>query len=126
MSPAQPKVTVIIPTHGGVERLPHPLRSLEAQTLERRRFEVIFIQNGPDDGSLSLLDDWANASDIQTRILRVPEAGAGRARNVGLSNARCDVITFIDDDDWIEPSYLEVGLDASAEDAVVFLSLIHI
>jgi len=123
MSPAQPKATVNHPTHGGVERLPHLLRSLEAQTLVRSRFEVIFIQNGPDDGSLSLLDDWANASDIQTRILRVPEAGAGRARNAGLSNARCDVITFIDDDDWIEPRYLEVGLDASAEDAVVFLPI---
>lgn len=116
-------LTVIVPTYNGIDRLPHLLRTLDTQTLERSRFEVVFVQNGPNDGSLELLNDWANESDIQTRVLSVPEPGAGRARNVGLSNARCDVITFIDDDDWIEPRYLEVGLEASKEDAVVFLPI---
>lgn len=123
MTPASPSLTVIIPTHKGVERLPNLLRSLDAQTLERSRFEVIFVQNGPEDGSRALLEDWAGVSDTETRILSVPEAGVGRARNVGLANARCDIITFIDDDDWVEPRYLEVGLSASADDAVVLMPI---
>lgn len=123
MNPTVPTLTVIVPTYNGVNRLPRLLRSLDDQTLERSRFEVVFVQNGPDDGSLELLNGWAGDTDIQSRVLSVPEPGAGRARNVGLSNARCDVITFIDDDDWIEPRYLEVGLAASAEDAVVFLPI---
>lgn len=118
-----PSVTVIVPTHRGIERLPRLLRSLEAQTLAHDRFEVIFVHNGPDDGSLSLLDDWAQNHPTNSRVLRVPEPGAGRARNVGLANARGEVITFIDDDDWIEPRYLEVGLAASASDAVVLMPI---
>lgn len=123
MSQTLQTVTVIVPTYNGAERLPRLLQSFEAQTLDRKRFEVVFIQNGTDDGSISLLDDWANVSGIQARVLRVPEAGAGRARNVGLANARCSVITFIDDDDWIEPRYLEIGLSFSTENAVVFMPI---
>ena len=123
MTPASPSLTVIVPTHKGVERLPNLLRSLDAQTLERSRFEVVFVQNGPDDGSLELLEDWAATSDIATRILSLPEPGAGRARNVGLANARCDVVTFVDDDDWVEPRYFEAGLASSANDAVVFMPI---
>ena len=116
-------VSVVIPTHGGVKRLPRLLESLERQTLARSFWEVVFVCNGDDDGSTSLLSQWSDRSDVVTRVLYTPESGAGVARNLGIANARADIITFVDDDDWIEPRYLEVGLRGTSENCIALMPI---
>lgn len=116
-------VSVVIPTHGGLERLPRLLESLDRQTLDRDCWEVVFVCNGVDDGSARLLLQWGDQSDIESRVLVTPEAGAGLARNLGIANARADVITFVDDDDWIEPRFVEVGLLNTTESSIALLPI---
>lgn len=116
-------VSVVVPTHGGVARLPRLLESLERQTLDRNSWEVIFICNGADDGSARLLSDWSDQSDVASRVLFTPESGAGIARNLGIANARADIITFVDDDDWIERRFLEVGLLNTTPNRVALLPI---
>lgn len=116
-------VSVVIPTHGGLERLPRLLESLDRQTLDRDCWEVVFVCNGVDDGSARLLLQWGDQSDIESRVLVTPEAGAGLARNLGIANARADVITFVDDDDWIEPRFVEVGLLNTTESCIALLPI---
>lgn len=116
-------VSVVIPTHGGLERLPRLLESLDRQTLDRDCWEVVFVCNGVDDGSARFLLQWGDQSDIESRVLVTPEAGAGLARNLGIANARADVITFVDDDDWIEPRFVEVGLSNTTESCIALLPI---
>lgn len=116
-------LSVIVPTHRGVARLPRLLDSLAAQSLTSDRWEVVFIINGVDDGSLDLLESWQLRSDMNLRVLSMPQAGAGIARNLGLANARGRYLTFVDDDDWLEERYLEVGLAACSRGSIALLPI---
>lgn len=117
------KVSVVVPTHGGASRLLRLLESLERQTLDRGLWEIVFVCNGSDDGSINLLLEWSDGCDIVTRVLTTPETGAGLARNLGISSARGEIITFVDDDDWIEPRFLEVGHQHTTDHHIAFLPI---
>jgi hypothetical protein len=45
------ELSVIVPVRNGADSLPPLLRSLEAQTLDRERFEVIVVDNDSSDGT---------------------------------------------------------------------------
>lgn len=113
MSTMHTGVSVIIPTHSGVERLPSLIESLQSQTLDTSLWEVIFVHNGEDDGSLQLLHEWQRTTEISSRVFHVPNAGASIARNVGLATARHSYITFVDDDDDLQVEFLQAGLDVA-------------
>lgn len=123
MTDGYSELSVVVPTHGGVNRLPRLLDSLERQTLDRSSWEVVFVCNGADDGSVKRLLEWSEESDVVSRVLRTPETGAGLARNLGISSARGEIITFVDDDDWIEPRFLEVGHKHTTDRRVAFLPI---
>ncbi|WP_070464434.1 glycosyltransferase [Corynebacterium sp. HMSC29G08] len=123
MNSSFPSISVIVASYRGVERLPRLLESLDAQTLDRNEWEVLFVCNGLDDGTVRLLEEWQEDSTVITRVLSTPDTGAGLARNLGLAASRGRFITFVDDDDWIEPHYLEVGLRHSSDNSVVLLEI---
>ncbi len=123
MTRSFPTVSVIVPTHCGAKRLPRLLDALDAQTLDHKAWEALFVSNGPDDGSIRLLEKWKRDTGVAARILSTPETGAGVARNLGLAAARGRFITFVDDDDWIEPRFLEVGVRHASDNSVVLLEI---
>ena len=109
-------VSVIIPSYGGVGRLPQVFHSLAEQTLNPDLIEIIVVLNGPDDGSEKFLLETAAEFKAGTiRWFRSTPVGASAARNLGLQIAERSVITFVDDDDLLEPGYLAAGYAASAD-----------
>lgn len=116
-------LSVIVPTNHGVTRLPRLLDSLASQSLASIHWEAVFILNGDDDGSLELLELWQRRNDLNLRVVSTPQAGAGIARNLGLASSRGRYLTFVDDDDWLEDRYLEVGLAACSHDSVALLPI---
>lgn len=116
-------LSVVIPTYQGVDRLPRLLESLAAQTLDPQCWEAVFVVNGKDDGSLALLESWRIEGLFNLRVAFTPEAGAGVARNLGIATARGDFVTFVDDDDWIEERFLEVGLQYCTHNTFSFLPI---
>lgn len=122
-----PGISVIVPTFQGAGYLHNLLESLEQQTLNRSLFEVIFVLNGPEDGSRALLDRFcAENSSINIRLLESSTAGASRARNLGLASVSRQYVTFVDDDDLIEPRYLEAGLRAAAPGVCALLPMVDL
>lgn len=116
-------ISVVVATKDGAERLPALLRSFECQTLDPKLWEAVFVINGQDDGSSSLITSWANRTGHNCRIqfLRTPSAGA--ARNLGLASVGREYTTFVDDDDWLEEEFLELGLRLAAPMKVVLLPI---
>jgi GT2 family glycosyltransferase len=49
-----------------------------------------------------------NDRDCNVRYLRIESIGLSRARNIGIAEARYDLIAIIDDDMLVEPSWFEV------------------
>lgn len=107
------------------------LSSLAEQSIRKDLVEVLVVLNG--DGVSST---QAGASrefeeglacqfpELNIRILRSLTPGAGRARNLGIASAQRRFITFLDDDDALQPRYLEVGLEQADHGLVTLLPIV--
>ena len=108
-----PKVSVIVPIYNAEKYLGQCLDSILMQTLEN--IEVLCIDDGSSDGSLSILQTYA-MFDGRLKIITQENAGAGVARNNGLKSAHGEYITFVDADDFIEAETLEKMVAKAEED----------
>ncbi|MBQ7031836.1 MAG: glycosyltransferase family 2 protein [Bacilli bacterium] len=96
------KVSIIIPVYNCSKFLKKLIDSLKNQTY--KNFEVIFINDGSKDNSLSILK---KVDDERFIIIDQKNQGVAVARNNGLKRAKGEYITFVDSDDYIGPKYLE-------------------
>ena len=106
------KFSVIIPLYNKAPYIRKALESVFAQTYTD--YELIIVDDGSTDGSAeiaeSFLQDPASRLSPLTsrlRLLKQPNQGVSAARNNGVAQAHGDYITFLDADDWWEPTYLE-------------------
>jgi glycosyltransferase involved in cell wall biosynthesis len=117
----EPDVTVIIPARDRPKELVEVLTALAAQDLPRQRFEILVC----DDGSVSNLRfrvEEMKAQGLDVSYLRQPPRGPATARNLGIRNARGEIIALTDSDtrpaaDWL--TRLVAALEADPEAAGV-------
>ncbi|MCU1531362.1 MAG: hypothetical protein JWO49_933 [Arthrobacter sp.] len=113
------RLTVIVPAFNVERYLSDCLASLITQSY--RNLEIILVDDGSEDGTLSIAKDFARR-DRRITVLAVPHGGNGRARNFGVGHARGKYITFADADDVVAPgaySKLVSALAASGSDFAV-------
>lgn len=91
--------SIIVPVYNSQEFLHKCLDSLVNQTLHD--IEIICIDDGSTDDSLSILREYANA-DNRVIVITQQNSGPSVARNKGLSIAKGKYILFVDSDDWLE------------------------
>jgi GT2 family glycosyltransferase len=102
-----PRISVVVCTHNGSEKLPIALRSLTRQTLAPSQYEVIVVDDGSSDDSVRVAREHA------VRALRLPaNAGLAAARNAGIAAAHSDLIAFTDDDCEVAADWLAALLPA--------------
>lgn len=100
-------VSLVLATHLGADRIGRMLDSIGAQSIDPSFLELVVVRNGPDDGTREIVDEFARRHpSLSTISVWEEKSGASSARNRGLEMATRDYITFIDDDDEIEPNYL--------------------
>jgi len=104
---ATPEFSIITAVYNVEHYLPDFIASIEKQTFDLSAVEVIAVDDGSTDGSLALLQEWAARRPTLVTVLTKENGGQGSARNLGLSRARGEWVTFPDPDDVIEPNYLE-------------------
>lgn len=97
-------VSVIIPVYNAAPYLKKCLDSVLDQELEN--IEVICIDDGSEDESLKILNDYAD-TDSRLVVLTQDNAGGGAARNRGLDIARGEYLLFLDADDFFEKELAE-------------------
>ncbi|MCD8315850.1 MAG: glycosyltransferase, partial [Eggerthellaceae bacterium] len=120
MSNASPEVSIIVPVYNNYYYLNKCLDSLVSQTLSS--IEIICIDDGSDDGSGALIDEWAG-KDSRIKAVHEKNSGVAHARNVGLDIAQGRYILFVDSDDYIayrSCEFLCEVADATEADIVVF------
>lgn len=96
-----PDISVIIPTFNEEEHIAACLKSLQAQTLPRRDFEIIVVDGGSVDKTREIAAAYAD------KVVRFSEEGVGPARNAGLKIARGAIIATTDADARAPPHWLE-------------------
>ncbi len=95
-----PRISVVIPTYNGFQRLQPTIRSVLNQTLPP--VEIIVVDDGSTDGTPEIEALFPG----QIRYFRVANGGQQRARNYGVARCTGDWLAFLDHDDLWEPGYL--------------------
>lgn len=94
------KLSFVIPIHNVEAYLEHCLQSLYVQDLDINEFEVICVDDGSTDNSISIVQKYQEEYG-NIIVHSQKKAGVSRARNVGVSLASGQYIMFIDSDDYI-------------------------
>lgn len=101
MEPDMIPFSVVIPTHNGRASITQSVASVLGQT--HRDLELVVVCDGDGTRTRELL---AGVSDSRLRTVEQPRSGVSAARNLGVSVARHDWVTFLDDDDCARPHWL--------------------
>lgn len=102
--------SICIPTRNRPELLWRTLESLNAQSVEFDRFQVIVGDDGTTDATMPLLRGFK--SHYQLGSAWVGGRGSGAARNAAASAARHEVLIFLDDDQIASPDLVAAHLRA--------------
>ncbi|QNH54520.1 glycosyltransferase family 2 protein [Selenomonas timonae] len=115
------KVSIVIPVYNVKQYLPRCMESVFSQTYTN--YEVILVDDGSTDGSGELCDSYAR-EHVSCLAIHQQNGGLPAARNTGLSRARGDLLMFLDSDDWLDGSCLDICVAAFKEnndtDCVIF------
>ena len=119
-----PKVSVIIPVYNVEKYLRECLDSVINQTL--KDIEIICIDDGSTDNSLSILEKYAK-KDKRVKIIALNHnIKQGGARNRGLDIAVGKYIMFVDSDDYLALNTIESFYNAINKTGVdIVISSIH-
>lgn len=101
----QPQVSIIVPVYNVQNYIERCLNSLVNQTF--KDIEIITINDGSTDKSLELLNKYAK-EDIRVSVIDLGDEGVSYCRNLGIEKANGKYIMFVDSDDWIDSSMVEV------------------
>ena len=104
-------VSIIVPVYNRAEIIKPCINSINSQTYDKSKWEVIFIDDASTDNSINTIESLIDKS-INYRILRRP-IGSGNAsapRNEGIKASLSKYVFFLDSDDYVDHQLLENGM----------------
>jgi len=101
-----PLVSIIIPVYNAEKFLPKTIESAIAQTWQNK--EIIIINDGSTDRSLEIAKSYVKD---YIKVFTQINLGASSARNYGLNEAVGDYIQFLDSDDVLSPTKIEMQVN---------------
>lgn len=105
-----PKVSVVIPCYNVENYLRQCLDSVVGQTL--KDMEIICVNDGSKDGTLSILQEYA-AADPRVRIIDKPNGGYGESMNRGFDAATGEYLGIVESDDYADPEMFQSLYDCA-------------
>lgn len=94
------KLSIIVPVYNVEAYLEKCLDSLVNQTMED--YEIIIVNDGSTDNSEDIIIKYKNKYPNLIRYMSIPNGGVGNARNIGITLAKGEYITFLDSDDYVD------------------------
>lgn len=99
----QPHISILVPLFNVATYLPRCLDSILSQTYQS--FEIVLVNDGSTDGTAKICEAYA-AKDARIRYFEQQNQGLAATRNILLRAAQGELVSFVDADDYIEPTYL--------------------
>ncbi|WP_174721136.1 glycosyltransferase family 2 protein [Streptococcus periodonticum] len=109
---SNPIISIIIPVYNAEENISKCLDSILAQSFQD--FEVILLNDGSTDNSLTILSSYASTYD-KIRVIDKENEGVAVTRNRGITLAKGQYTMFMDNDDFIDKDYIETFYQAICE-----------
>ena len=118
-----PKFSIVIPTHNRYDKLRNLIFSIE-KSRPSNLAEIIVVDDSEVKENVSSL---SNSLDIRT--IQIDERiFISKAKNIGISEANCEIIFFIDDDNQVDESTFYFPIKILKEDdnmGAVFPSVLY-
>jgi len=106
-------ITVVVPAYNEAANIAATVRSLFAS--DYPTFEVIVVDDGSTDGTAGIVERLGLPG---VRVLRQENAGKPAALNLGISQARCDLLVLVDGDTVFRPDALAELVQPFADPSV--------
>ena len=102
------KISIIIPVYNAGRSILRCLKSVARQSFTD--YEVIVLDDGSKDGSGELAEKYIARDEVlssRARVVSKENSGVADTRNYGITLAKGEYLSFIDQDDFIAKDYLE-------------------
>lgn len=102
------KISIIIPCYNAADYITQCILSLTQQTIGVDALEIIVVNDASTDNTLECLLALEKQFPLSIMVINCEKNGRqGTARNIGLSYASADYVSFVDADDWVESTAYE-------------------
>ena len=105
-----PQFSIVIPTYNNDSQLMQCLESLASQNVDERCFEVIIVNDGGNDSLIEKISSKQNKTSIW--YFYQINKGPAAARNLGVREAKGNIILFLDDDSLPRKDWLQATINA--------------
>lgn len=116
------KVSVIVPVYNAEAYLAPCIDSILNQTYSN--IELVLVNDGSIDNSLSICKSYAQ-KESRIRLVDKSNGGVSTARNEGLRIAQGEFVTFVDSDDTIPTTAIEVLINGMTDDVDEVVGTFH-
>jgi glycosyltransferase involved in cell wall biosynthesis len=103
-------ISIVVPVYNAERYLHKCINSILCQT--KKEFELIMINDGSIDKSLSILQYYERRDD-RIKIYNQDNMGVSTARNLGISVANGKYISFLDADDFVDQEMIKELFDSA-------------
>ena len=110
------KVTIAVPVYNGQNVIERCVNSIFEQSYQN--IEIIVVNDGSVDDTKRILDGLRK-KDARLYVIDINNGGVSNARNQAIKQASGDLICFVDDDDYILPSYVQGFVDNFEDNALL-------
>jgi glycosyltransferase involved in cell wall biosynthesis len=101
------KISLILPTYNRADILKTCLKYLERQDYPPEDFEVIVVDNNSSDDTRSVVEIFKQQHPyLSVNYVFEKQQGLVYARHAGARSAKYDILSYIDDDGFLNPSWL--------------------
>lgn len=110
-------VSIVVPVYNAEEYIKDTIRSIIRQSYQD--IEILLVDDGSTDASVSICQKYEQ-TDARLRLFSIEHSGAGIARLYGVSQARGEWVMFVDADDIIDSTLIEllICLDNGKRDII--------
>tara|TARA_B100000427_G_C15447204_1_gene567882 strand:- start:299 stop:949 length:651 start_codon:yes stop_codon:yes gene_type:complete len=99
-------VSVILPVYNSERYIGRCLRSLNRQSLSKKNYEVVIIDDFSKDNSIAEIKKYSS-KNIKL-IKNSKNFGLVKSLNLGIKKARGSLIVRVDSDDWVHEDFLNI------------------
>jgi glycosyltransferase involved in cell wall biosynthesis len=103
----KPKVTIGVCVRNGASTIREAIEHIIDQTYLHELMEIVFVDDGSEDDTLTIIKECAAQTDISTKIFHTCWKGVGHARNIVIENASGDYIIWVDGDMILARDFVE-------------------
>jgi glycosyltransferase involved in cell wall biosynthesis len=106
-------VSIVICCYNSAKRLPDTIKHLIKQEVTLGiSWEVIVVDNASTDNTAQIAQSLWTLNDLTPlRVVKEPRPGLNHARIKGINEAKYEIVSFLDDDNWAPTNWVKLVLE---------------